>query len=107
MTSLATLNARFVTAGGPGACRVEGEEQPLREGVGLVLDCPCGGLPACVGPLYVAFINPTDGGPFVDGAGRQRDGVTLETLSLAAPVVRLGGCGWSGWIESGAVSAEG
>jgi hypothetical protein len=107
VTTLAALNARFVTAGGPGACARDGVEQPLREGVGVVMDCPCGGLSACVGPLYIAFVNATDGGSFLDGGGHQRDGDSIETLTLSAPIERLGGCGWLGWIESGSALTEG
>lgn len=107
MTTLTNLNARFVTAGGPDACPRDGVEQLLRDGVGVVMDCPCGGLSACVGPLYVTFVNPTDGGPFLDGRGHQRDGDSIETLTLSEPIERLGGCGWRGWIESGSALTEG
>lgn len=93
MTPLSALNARLV-----------GAEQPPRNGVGVVLDCPCGGRPACVGPLYVPFINPVDGGEFLDISGHYQDGgANLESLTVLGEVVRLGGCGWRGWIQNGLV----
>ena len=82
MTTLASLGARFVGAGGPDAFHSNGEPEPLRTGVGIAMSCPCGGLSSCIGDLYIPFINPIDGGPFLDLSGHQRTGQTLEDLSL-------------------------
>lgn len=103
MTTLVALGARFFDAGGDAACRVDGQVEPFRAGVGIVLPCPCGGLSSCTGPLQISFANPLDGGGFLDIAGHQRSGDTLETLSIAGQVQRIGGCGWWGSIESGSV----
>lgn len=103
MTTLVALGARFFDAGGDAACRVDGQIVPLRTGVGVVMPCPCGGLSSCVGPLAVPFANPVDGGGFLDTAGLQRSGDTLETLSVTGVIQRIGGCGWHGSIEAGSV----
>lgn len=107
MTTLASLGARFVGAGGPDAFHSNGEPEPLRTGVGIAMSCPCGGLSSCIGDLYIPCINPIDGGPFLDLSGHQRTGQTLEELSLSNKIIRIGGCGWRGWIESGSVVTEG
>lgn len=103
MTTLVAFGARFFDAGGDAACRVDGQIVPLRTGVGIVMPCPCGGFPSCTGPLQISFANPIDGGSFLDLMGHQRSGDTLETLSLVGLVRRIGGCGWSGSIETGSV----
>jgi len=107
MSSLASLNARFVDAGGPDAFYLSGEPEEFRTGVGITMECPCGGLPSCIGDLYVSFTNPLDGGPFLDITGHQRNGETLDSITISARIVRLGGCGWRGWVESGHVVTEG
>jgi hypothetical protein len=96
--ALSALMARLVGAGGPNSCR---PDDPVREGVGVVMLCPCQGKAQCVGLLYVPFANPIDGGHFLDVHGVQRVGDTIESLTLLSRVERLGGCGWVGWVQNG------
>ena len=90
------LNAHFLDNGGPGILRADGSEAPLRTGVAVGMDCPCG----CDVGLYVPFANPLDGGLPVEPRGWQRSGDTLETLTLTPSVLRRE-CGWHGWIRDG------
>lgn len=104
---LTELKARFIGAGGEGIFNVSanGERTPApeRRGIGVMLDCPCG---KCGVDLYVPFHNPLDGGPPVDlhGAKWNREGDTIETLTLSPSILRTvekGGCGWHGFIRNG------
>lgn len=104
-TPLAELNAMFVGAGGTGVFNADGSPAEARVGVGVMMDCPCG---ECGDPLYVPFANPIDGGPPLRGGGYgwQRNGETLERLTLSPSVLRAvekGGCGWHGFIREGKV----
>lgn len=89
------------------ACHDSGREYepaPLRTGVGVQFDCPCG-APDCP-PVYVPFLNPLDGGPALEPRGWQREGDTFDTLTLTPSILRrhdLGGCGWHGFVTRGEV----
>ena len=101
---LIDLHPTFVGAGGPDISDQDGNPIPVREGIGLRFDCPCG----CGRPCYVPFANPLDGGPARTDSHAvwQRDGETFETLTLAPSILRSkekGGCGWHGWIRDGEV----
>lgn len=92
------------------ACEGRGLEYalaPRREGVGVLLDCPCGRRDEDH-QLYVPFANPVDGGaPLETGKnhGWQRTGDTFETLTLTPSILRTPpyGCGWHGFITNGEV----
>lgn len=98
---LAELNAEFVGAGGPNVTGPDGAPVPSREGVGLVLDCPCG----CGQRLSVLFANPLDGGaPWGSQPLWSRSGDTIDTLTLRPSILVLSGdCRWHGFITNGAV----
>lgn len=102
MKTLASLNAKFAGAGGEGITNsLTGEPVPRREGIGVLMDCPCG----CERKLYVPFKNPLDGGPERNDnpQGWDRTGDTIETLTLKPSVLRSdpGGCKWHGFITNG------
>lgn len=78
-----------------------------RSGMGLELDCPCekcvtGGKVARLG---VWFANPLDGGKPNPKAGKlwQREGDSLETLTIAESFGLAGIGHWSGTIAGGEV----
>lgn len=99
---LSDLSPRFVGAGGEGVYRADGSPAPERAGVGIMLSCPCG----CASDLYVPFDKPLDGGPPLDSDSRhvwQRQGETFENLTLSPSILRIGGCGWHGWIRNGEI----
>jgi hypothetical protein len=100
---LADLNPIFLSSGGPGVSDAQGRAVPLREGVGVQFDCPCG----CASPCFVAFANPLDGGPAVNGIGPgwKREGTTFEALTLTPSVQRGESCPkrWHGFITNGEV----
>lgn len=101
---LAELNAEFLGAGGEGIFRADGSPAPQRDGVGVMLDCPC---QSCGERLYVPFANPIDGGESVEPRGWERTGDTIETLTLRPSIWRhpdKGGCGWHGWVTNGEVT---
>jgi hypothetical protein len=107
LVKLTDLNPSFIGAGGEGVT-MHGQPMPIRNGVGLVLDCPCG----CDSALYVPFANPLDGGPPLDVKGWQRTGENFETLTLTPSILRVKrkdtagvehGCGWHGFITRGEV----
>jgi hypothetical protein len=109
MAMLTDLHAMFIGAGGEGVSRIgpDGERvpSPRREGVGVIMDCPCGcGTLDDGRGLFVPFSNPIDGGPRLERQGWQRTGDTIETLTLHPSVLRAdpGGCRWHGWIRGGA-----
>ena len=103
---LADLHPRFLDAGGEGVSRKnamgEYEPAPLRTGVGVDFDCPCG----CASRCYVPFKNPLDGGP-LDERGWDRTGDTFETLTLLPSILRPKprSCGWHGIITNGEVTS--
>lgn len=104
---LADLNPQFLDAGGDDVYTTDPETGALlpalkRFGVGIAFDCPCGNHDEdhrCYVPFQVAI----DGGPCLEPKGWQRTGETFETLTLAPSILRVGGCGWHGWIRNGEV----
>lgn len=102
---LSELNPEWMNAGGEGVSLADGTPAPLRKGVGILLNCPCGNT-AESHQLYVPFANPLDGGPPTQtGAnnGWKREGETFETLTLTPSIQRIGGCGWHGFITGGEI----
>lgn len=100
---LADLHPVFLSHGGPGVTTAAGEPIPLTLGVGVLCDCPCGNADE-EHRLYVPFVNPIGPGPALGDAHRwQRTGDTFETLSLTPSILRIGGCGWHGFITNGEV----
>lgn len=93
------LNARWIGAGGEGVTNADGTPAPSRQGVAVIMDCPCG---KCGTELVVPFAVAVDGKPWQD-KGWNRSGETIETLSLKPSVKRMdkGGCGWHGFITNG------
>lgn len=123
---LTELSPQFLGAGGEGisqpgpdpcpqcagagcdTCHGTGKQYvpaPERSGVGVILDCPCGNHDE-THQLYVPFANPLDGGPPTNTGknnGWQRTGETFETLTLTPSILRIGGCGWHGFITNGEI----
>ena len=104
--ALITLNPVFFDAGGAGITDAEGKEVPLRKGIGVGFDCPCG----CDNTCYVDFANPLDGlsPKYTDSPLWNRTGDTFETLTLYPSILRSvekGGCGWHGYIRNGQVES--
>lgn len=101
---LVDLNPTFLFHGGEGVTGPGGIPVPLREGVGLAFDCPCG---VCDIRCAVLFSNPIGGGPPVnpDGPTWERVGETFEALTLTPSILRTlpRGCGWHGFITNGEV----
>lgn len=104
---LTDLHPQFLGAGGEGIYKSDGTPAAKREGVGILMDCPCGQCDE-FHQLYVPFDNPLDGGPPLEpGHPRwHRTGDTFETLTLTPSILRSrdkGGCGWHGFITNGEV----
>lgn len=99
---LTELQPQFLNSGGDGIYLADGSPAPLRTGVGVMFLCPCGNHDENH-QLYVPFANPIDGGAPLPGKGWQRTGDTFETLTLTPSVLRIGGCGWHGFITNGEV----
>ena len=126
---LTDLHPRFIGSGGEGVrqrtdrpcaacagagcsdCHQSGKEYepaPRREGIGLMLDCPCGNLDEGHS-LFVPFRNPLDDGPCQYAVSWQRTGATFDTLTLTPSILRTrskGGCGWHGFITNGDVTGQ-
>ena len=135
---LTSLNPRFMNAGGEGVsqktdrlCRIcngenagecrachgsgfEYEPAPLRTGVGVIFQCPCGNHDEDH-ELYAPFANPLDGGPASNpggwngSGGWQRTGDTFDALTLSPSILRAkarGGCGWHGFVTNGEVTGQ-
>lgn len=99
---LTELEPTFVDAGGDGIYNSDGTPATPRFGVGLASLCPCG----CGDRLYVAFANPIDGGsPYINEGQPiwDRVGESFETLTLSPSILRVGGCGWHGFIRDGEI----
>lgn len=104
---LTDLNPQFIDAGGEGISNADGTPAPRRQGVGVLMDCPCGQCDE-FHRLYVPFTNPLDGGAPLNGghATWQRTGETFETLTLTPSILRSnekGGCGWHGFVTNGEI----
>jgi hypothetical protein len=103
---LSDLNASFVGCGGEGVSNADGSPAEERSGVAVAFDCPCG----CEERVCIPFANPLDGKPLPGHMespgfrqGWQRTGETLETLTLAPSIARVGGCAWHGFIRDGGI----
>ena len=99
---LTELNPEFMNAGGDGVYLADHSPAPLRTGVGLLCDCPCGNRDESH-QLYVPFRNPLDGASAIE-RGWERVGETFDTLTLKPSIRRVGGCAWHGWITNGDVT---
>ena len=102
---LSDLNPVFLSHGGEGITDVmTGMPVPKTEGIGVVFDCPCGNHEE-EHRCYVPFSNPMGPGPAVRGAGKgwHRQGDTFDTLTLTPSILRIGGCGWHGFITKGEI----
>lgn len=99
MKKLIELEPCFLGSGGEGVTDMEGNPVPRREGIGLCCNCPCG----CGEVLFVHFKNPLDGGPCKSGNAPawDRTGDAFETLTLRPSLLRMGGCGWHGYLTDG------
>jgi hypothetical protein len=101
---LSELNSEFLNSGGEGSLSQDENGDlvpaPLRVGVGVWMECPCGG---CGIGLFIPFERPLDGGPPTHKKAWARTGDTLDTLTLRPSVLRKGNdsCGWHGWITNG------
>ncbi len=96
---LTELNPKFIQHGGDGIYR-DGKPCPSEEGVGIILNCPCG----CEEELYVPFSNPLDenlGAKYQKGW--KRTGDTFETLTLEPSIQRRTACKWHGYIRNGEI----
>lgn len=96
---LIDLNPRFVGAGGPGIYNFDMTPAPIRTGIGISFDCPCG----CGERTFIRFRNPIDGGECFDPGGDtwQRFGDTFGFLTLKPSILRTCACGWHGWLTDG------
>jgi len=105
---LTDLDPNWLGAGGEGIYSADGSPVPERLGVGISFDCPCGkhGDRAEYERIAIEFTNPLDGkGPYrKDGHTWEREGTTFETLTLKPSILRVGGCGWHGWVTNGEVT---
>lgn len=107
---LIELNPQWMNAGGEGVSQLDPATgayvpAPLRTGVGILLDCPCGKCLEEHQRLYVPFDVALDGTTGTD-RGWHRVGDTFETLTLTPSILRnphRGGCGWHGFITNGEV----
>lgn len=99
---LSDLDPRFVGSGGDGITDALGNPAPKRIGVGVLFECPCG---TCGTEIYIPFTNPLDGGePVNDGhATWLREGENFETMTLSPSILRIGGCGWHGFVRNGEI----
>lgn len=89
---LVDLNPKFL-----GARHANG----VTEKAGVDLDCPCG---KCGHRLYVPFKVPIGpGDPYMNEKGWNRTGETFETLTLEPSILRIGLCGWHGYITNGEI----
>lgn len=95
---LVDLDPHWLGHGGQGVTETAtGKPVPLRERIGIRMNCPCG----CGTPLCVTFTNPVDGQGPIGGTTWERQGETFETLTLRPSVQRVGGCNWHGYITDG------
>jgi len=99
-SKLVELNPQWCSSGGEGVTR-NGQPVPERLQIGVSFDCPCG----CDSSCFIPFSNPLDGQPADEGFKTtwHRTGDTFETLTLHPSILRIGGCGWHGFIREGAI----
>lgn len=97
---LINLNPKFVSHGGEGVTNTAtGEAVPLREGVAISFDCPCG---KCGERVLLCFENPLDGGYKLEKQNAwKRKGETFEVMTLTPSIQRIGGCCWHGYLTDG------
>lgn len=105
---LTDLNPRWCGAGGPGIFNRDPQTgnltpAPKRDGVGLILSCPCGSTDCQ--DAYIPFSNPLDGGPAVEvhAPTWEREGDDFTNLTLRPSIQRMQGCRWHGWITNGEI----
>lgn len=100
MVQLTDLDPKFVFYGGGGVTDINNNPIPVRSGVGLGFDCPCG---KCGQRAYVAFENPIDGGPVVNPElpTWNRTGIDFKTITLTPSIQRNSGCRWHGYLTNG------
>lgn len=111
---LVDLDPRWATVGGPDTFIVQPDgtrvPRPERHGIGITFRCPCPHAHENYGErVFVPFTNPLDGGPSYDltnpqRAYWQREGDTFDTLTLRPSILRIGGCGWHGFVTNGDVT---
>lgn len=107
---LVDLNPRFIGSGGEGVSSLDPATgryvpAPRREGVGIILSCPCGNVDEDH-ELFVPFKVALDGSPSPHlDHGWDRTGDTFETLTLTPSILRSdpNGCRWHGYITNGEV----
>lgn len=93
-------NPRFLSNGGEGVT-MNGQPVPLREGVGLTFDCPCGS--STCSPVSVCFSNPLDGGQAMPGNTWDRTGDQLESITLSPSLQRMDNCRAHFYVRNGAI----
>lgn len=103
---LIELNPQWMGSGGEGVSQLDPTTgtyvpAPRHEGVGVLLDCPCGNRDESH-QLYVPFDVALDGSTSTE-RGWHRVGDTFDTLTLTPSIRRIGGCGWHGFITNGEV----
>lgn len=99
---LVDLDPRWVDNGGDDVTDGADKPVPLRKGVALAFNCPCG----CKDDVAIHITNPLDGGPKLmhDGFPTwERTGEDFESLTLRPSILRMGGCGWHGFITNGEI----
>ena len=98
---LIDLNPEWIGSGGEGIFDKDMNPSPARHGVGVMFDCPCG----CGTRCFIPFTQPLDGGSSIDyHVTWERTGDSFENLTLTPSILRIGGCGWHGFITNGEVT---
>lgn len=95
---LTDLDPWWVGHGGEGITR-DGAPVPRRERVGISFKCPCG----CSPRIYLNIANPEDGGPSLGEPAWTRTGTEFADLTLAPSILRVGWCGWHGFVRAGEI----
>lgn len=103
---LIDLHPEWVGNGGRGVTDKDGNPVPRRDGVGIRFDCPCGRCDPERNGVFVHVDPPLDGKPF-DTRGIpqwKRTGDDFATMTLEPSILRVGGCGWHGFVRNGEVT---
>lgn len=99
---LTDLDPQWLSHGGEGVLK-NGKPVPLRERIGITLNCPCG----CAHRLDVMFRNPVDGQGSVyppQWPSWERKGETFEELTLTPSIQReIPARCWHGYITNGEI----